>query len=93
MREKEYARTRDGLEVAQLLENQLLGDEVLVDEAAEGNHSQARVLDLSKLVLLELALVVALKFKIRVIKQEWCEQSPTGRTRTSSSVLQSFYST
>ena len=49
-----------GLEVSELLEHTLLGGEILVGEATEGKHSQARVLDLRKLVLLELAGVLAL---------------------------------
>ena len=49
---------REGLEVAELLEDSLLGDPVLVDEAADGDHGKAGVLDLSKAVLLEGRLVL-----------------------------------
>jgi hypothetical protein len=49
---------REGLEVAELLEDSLLGDPVLVDEAADGDHGKAGVLDLSKAVLLEGCLVL-----------------------------------
>merc|ERR1712216_230316 len=49
---------REGLEVGELLEDSLLGDPVLVDEAANGDHGKARVLDLGKAVLLEGGLVL-----------------------------------
>ncbi len=117
-RETVGGRTRDGLEVAELLQDELLGDKVLqggeerarghikaaqceenldrtdaalrsdanertircahararlgereasrlVGEAAEGNHGQAAVLDLSELVPLEVLLVGALQSKRR----------------------------
>jgi len=49
---------REGLEVAELLEDSLLGDPVLVDEAADGDHSKAGVLDLGKAVALEGGLIL-----------------------------------
>ena len=48
----------EGLEVAELLEDSLLGDPVLVDETADGDHCKAGVLDLSNAVLLEGGLVL-----------------------------------
>ena len=49
---------REGLEVGELLEDSLLGDPVLVDEAADGDHSKAGVLDLGKAVALEGGLIL-----------------------------------
>ena len=49
---------REGLEVSELLEDSLLGDPVLVDEAADGDHGKAGVLDLGKAVLLEGRLIL-----------------------------------
>ena len=51
----------DALEVANLLEDALASREELVNKARERQHSEARVLDLRKLVLLKLALVLALR--------------------------------
>ena len=49
---------REGLEVVELLKNSLLRDPVLVDEATDGDHGKARVLDLSQAVALEGRLVL-----------------------------------
>jgi hypothetical protein len=51
----------DGPEVAELLDNSLLGDEILVDHAGEGKHSKAGVLDLSEGIPLALGGVVHLQ--------------------------------
>ena len=40
----------EGLEVSELFQDSLLGDPELVDEASDGNHGKASVLDLSKAV-------------------------------------------
>jgi hypothetical protein len=53
-----FIALREGLEVGELLEDSLLGDPVLVDEAADGDHGKAGVLDLGKAVLLEGGLVL-----------------------------------
>lgn len=75
-------RTVESLEVAELLEHALLGSEILVREAAEGKHSKTRVLDLGKLVLLELVGVLALLPEIRVSVPS-CAPVSNGRPRCS----------
>ena len=61
LRETGGGGVHDALEVANLLEDALASREELVNKARERQHSEARVLDLRKLVLLKLALVLALR--------------------------------
>ena len=58
MHKPAFIALREGLEVGELLEDSLLGDPVLVDEAADGDHGKAGVLDLGKAVLLQGGLVL-----------------------------------
>mmetsp|Transcript_30663 Transcript_30663/g.64162 ORF Transcript_30663/g.64162 Transcript_30663/m.64162 type:complete len:244 (-) Transcript_30663:144-875(-) len=51
-------RALDRLEVGELLKNRGLGDDSLVDEAANGDHGKAGVLDLSKAVPVEGGLIL-----------------------------------
>jgi len=47
-KEKTFCLVGDGLEVGELLEGALLGEELLVEDATEGDHGEAAVLDLYK---------------------------------------------
>ena len=56
-----------GLEVPELFEDSLLRHPELVDEAADGNHCEARVLDLSQAVPLQGSLILG---KVERVKGE-----------------------